>query len=172
MLVTGSSSQHCGGKCSFCVFFCLFLIHMKASFVLVTQKATGNPGMIRRCTALISFSTSAPHLCTRSRTQTNIHTIPLPFTLTLKHTVNKDPLSPLCLTCKHQRKDPVLPCDEHLLSDIILILLEISFLNATPLTIELLSVPAIGHLYGDSCQVTAVKTSFLWCQSVVTPELQ
>lgn len=46
---------------------------------------------------------------------------------------------------------------------------QINFLNATPHTIELLSVPAIGNLCSDSCTATAVKTSFLWCQSVMTP---
>lgn len=122
--------------------------------------------MIWHGTTLISFSTSA-HPCKQSHTQTN--TIPRPFVLTLKCTDNKDSPSPLFLTCKHTRKDPVPWCDEHLLSDIIAVFPDISFLNATPHTIELLSVPAIGNLCSDSCTATAVKTSFLWCQSVMTP---
>lgn len=122
--------------------------------------------MIWHGTTLISFSTSA-HPCKQSHTQTN--TIPRPFVLTLKCTDNKDSPSPLFLTCKHTRKDPVPWCDEHLLSDIIAVFPDISFLNGTPHTIELLSVPAIGNLCSDSCTATAVKTSFLWCQSVMTP---
>lgn len=47
--------EHCGGKKVVSVFVCLLLISVKASFVLLTQNTTGNPWMIHRCTAPISF---------------------------------------------------------------------------------------------------------------------
>ncbi len=163
MLVTGRSYwyQHCGGKCSFCVFVCLLFISVRASFVLVTQKATGNPWMIRRPwypfpPLLLIFA----HSCVHKQTYTQY------LCLLYSHwntESTKTHFLPTVSLANTHAKTPVLWYDEHLLSDIMLIFPKISFLNATPLTIELLSVPAIGHLYGDSCQVTAVKTAFLWC---------
>lgn len=49
---------------------------------------------------------------------------------------------------------------------------KICFLNATPLTIRLLSNPLIDHLCRDSYEATAAKTSSPWCQNEVTPEIQ
>lgn len=93
--------------------------------------------------------------------------------LTLKCMDNKKKSpSPLFPTCKHTHNNSVLCCDEHLLSDILAIYPDISFLNATPHTIGLLSVPAIDNLCSDGCTATAVKTSFPWCQRVMTLEMQ
>ncbi len=134
-----------------CLFVC-FLSITKASFVTVT---TGNPRTRWRYTALIFLSTSASHLYTQSvhkHTHTHTHTHThndSTFILTPECRDNKDSLSFLFLTCKHAES---LFCGKmNISSDIIRISPEISFLNATPLTIELLSVPQIGHLSHHSC---------------------
>lgn len=84
----------------FLVFVCLLLISVKASFVLVTQNTTGNPWMIHRCTALISFFHLLLLIFAHNRTHKQTHN-----TSGFSHSVDKDSLSSLCLTCKHTRSE-------------------------------------------------------------------
>lgn len=89
--------EHCGGKKVVSVFVCLLLISVKASFVLVTQNTTGNPWMIHRCTDPISFFHLLLLIFAHNRTHKQTNT----QYLWLSHSVDKDSLSSLFLTCKH-----------------------------------------------------------------------
>lgn len=139
---------------------CLLLNKTNPSVSLSAERRAGNPWEIWHRTAPISVSTSALILANQKKTKTN--TIHLPCSLTPSCADNKDSPFPLYLACKHTLKDAVLRLDEHLWSDSVP---KIGFLNATPLTMGLLSLPVIAQLHGDGCLDTAAKTSLLWCQS-------
>lgn len=115
--------------------FCIYLpvtYLMKASFVVLNKKAHEWHGAAQPPYLFPLLCSTSLHSRTRKQTHT-----PKSFCRSLKHNVRKHP-------------DPALWSDKHLSPDRIHIFPEISFLNATPRTMELLSEPTTGHRCSDS----------------------
>lgn len=160
-------NQESAGKSKFCVLVCLFPIYVKTPFVLVLGKHSENNRKAVDDMTWHSPDLAFPPLLVLANNH-NTST----FHAHIEMHGQQKVTFPLFPTCKHTHNNPVLCCDEHLLSDILAIYPDISFLHATPHTMGLLSVPAIDNLCSDSCTATAVKTSFPWCQRVMTLKMQ